>query len=91
MVKNLQQIRASSTQILRMSDRWMRAFSVSHAPATRRKNLAASECFCSDAGRSFAALRVGRAENLQRFGNMSLIKKVTQEFLKGEGGSEGFV
>ena len=49
-----------------MSDRWMSAFSASHAPATRRRNPAASECFCSDAGRSFAALRVGRAENLQR-------------------------
>ena len=59
-------IDANFGKVLRMSDRWMRAFSASHAPATRRRNPAASECFCSDAGRSFAALRVGRAENLQR-------------------------
>ena len=27
----------------------------------------------------------------RQLGNVSLIKKVTQKFLKGEGGSEGFV
>ena len=43
-----------------MFDRWMRAFSASHAPATRRRNLAASECFCSDAGRSFGAFNARR-------------------------------
>ena len=43
-------IDANFGKILRMSDRWMRAFSASHAPATRRRNPAASECFCSDAG-----------------------------------------
>ena len=33
---------ANFGKILRMADRWMRAFSASHAPATRRRNLAAS-------------------------------------------------
>ena len=59
-------IDANFGKVLRMSDRRMSALSTSHAPATRRRNLAASECFCSDAGRSFGALRVDRAENLQR-------------------------
>ena len=59
-------IDANVGKVLRMSDRWMRAFSASHAPATRRRNYAASECVCTDAGRSFGALRVDRAENLQR-------------------------
>ena len=59
-------IDANFGKVLRTSDRWMRAFSASHAPATRRRNSETSQCFCSDAGRSFGALRVDRAENLQR-------------------------
>ena len=59
-------VHANFSKILRMFDRWMRAFAALHAPATRRRNSATSECFRSDAGRSFGALRVDRAENLQR-------------------------
>ena len=59
-------IDANFGKVLRMFDRWMRASSALHAPATRRRNSATSECFGSHAGRSFGALRVDRAENLQR-------------------------
>ena len=64
-------------KVLRMLDRWMRAFSALHAPATRRRNSATPRCVRSDAGRSFGALRVDRAENLQRFRPFS-IGKFTQ-------------
>ena len=59
-------VHANFSKILRKFDRWMRAFAALHAPATRRRNSATSECLRSDAGRSFGALRVDRAENLQR-------------------------
>ena len=58
-------IDANFGKVLRMFDRWMRAFSALHAPANRRRNSATSECFGSHAGRSFGALRVARAKNLQ--------------------------
>ena len=43
----------------------------------------------ADCTQFFCAGRAGFPEFCK--GNVSLIKKVTQEFLKGEGGSEGFV
>ena len=58
-------IDANFGKLLRMFDRWMRAFSALHAPATQYRNPATSECFRSHAGRSFGALRVDRADNLQ--------------------------
>ena len=86
-------IDANFGKVLRMSDRWMRAFSASHAPATRRRNLAASECFCSDAGRSFGALRVGRAENLQRIrafsgGKIAQWRRRTHGFFGAQHGAD---
>ena len=78
-------VHANFSKILRKFDRWMRAFAALHAPATRRRNSATSKCFRSDAGRSFGALRVDRAENLQRFRPYS-IGKFTQS--RGPGRKE---
>ena len=84
---------ANFGKVLRMSDRWMRAFSASHAPATRRRNLAASKCFCSDASRSFGALRVSRAENLPRIrafsrGKIAQWRRRTHGFFGAQHGAD---
>ena len=57
-------IDASFDKILHMFDRWLRAFSALHE--NRRSNSETSACFRSDTGRIVGALRVDRAENLQR-------------------------
>ena len=86
-------IDANFGKVLRMSDRWMRALSTSHAPASRRRNLAASECFCSDAGRTFRALRVDRTENLHRIrafsgGKIAQWRRRTHSFFGAQHGAD---
>ena len=86
-------IDAKFGKVLRMFDRWMRAFSALHAPANRRRNSATLKYFRSDAGRSFGALRVDRAENLQRIrafsgGKIAQSRRWTHGFFGAQHGAD---
>ena len=86
-------IDANFGKILRMFDRWLRAFSALHAPENRRSNSETSPCFRSDTGRIVGALRVDRAENLQRIrafsgGKIAQWRRRTHGFFGAQHGAD---